>query len=197
MRWMNISMHKMEWSNDTAQPPLRSNMVWQDRSLFSNLMSTQSTADEGFSQASQKSLAAVRPPQSHAKFSERTVLGKIVIRNLSKPSKESWAENKSNLFQGSTMHSFLQWSPFVWNAPGVARQTLQDALERSRWWVWTKALNLPNYYQQVEWDFTMQPHLWSNESATPLLWKIKPASIRKHKIPALPMHIWSHDCLHN
>jgi hypothetical protein len=29
------------------------------------------------------------------------------------------------------------------------------------------------------------------------LWKIKPASIRKHEIPALPAHIQSHDCLHN
>jgi Alpha-kinase family len=30
-----------------------------------------------------------------------------------------------------------------------------------------------------------------------LLWKIKPASIRKCEIPALPAHIQSHDCLHN
>jgi hypothetical protein len=29
------------------------------------------------------------------------------------------------------------------------------------------------------------------------LWKIKPASIRKREIPAVPAHIQSHDCLHN
>jgi hypothetical protein len=29
------------------------------------------------------------------------------------------------------------------------------------------------------------------------VWKIKPASIRKCEIPALPAHIRSHDCLHN
>jgi hypothetical protein len=43
----------------------------------------------------------------------------------------------------------------------------------------------------------VNPLFHSHSPVKVMLWKIKPASIRKHEIPALPAHIWSHDCLHN